>query len=166
MAWWADRDGYPITLLNEKIAFRYKSLIRTKYHNRNIDETFEPKDLKKVITLPFINNFQEQFYRIFKNSNLKIIFTYDNTIQKEILTSAKTPTPKKCKYNLVYEIKCIRCNGIYIVQTCRFLHSRMLEHARSIKNYNTNSTALAQHAHKFKHNFDFKEAKILEYEQN
>ena len=42
----------------------------------------------------------------------------------------------------------------------------MLEHARSIKNYNTNSTALAQHAHKFKHNFDFKEVKILEHEQN
>ena len=42
----------------------------------------------------------------------------------------------------------------------------MLEHARSIKNYNTNSTALAQHAHKFKHNFDFKELKILEHEQN
>ena len=42
----------------------------------------------------------------------------------------------------------------------------MLEHARSIKNYNTNSTALAQHAYKFKHNFDFKEVKILEHEQN
>ena len=42
----------------------------------------------------------------------------------------------------------------------------MLDHARSIKNYNSNSTALAQHAYKFKHNFDFKEVKILEYEQN
>ena len=42
----------------------------------------------------------------------------------------------------------------------------MLEHAKSIKNYNSNSTALAQHAYKFKHNFDFKEVKILEHEQN
>ena len=42
----------------------------------------------------------------------------------------------------------------------------MFGHARSTKNYNTNSTALAQHPHKFKHNFDFKEVKILEYEQN
>ena len=31
---------------------------------------------------------------------------------------------------------------------------------------NANSTALAQHAHKFKQSFDFKELKILEYEQN
>ena len=42
----------------------------------------------------------------------------------------------------------------------------MLEHARSIKSYNTNSTALAQHAYKFKHSFDFKEVNILEHEQN
>ena len=55
---------------------------------------------------------------------------------------------------------------IIIGQTCRFLHTRMLEHTRSIKNYNSNSTALAQHAYKFKHNFDFKEVKILEHEQN
>ena len=48
----------------------------------------------------------------------------------------------------------------------RFLHIRLLEHARSIKNYIANSTALAQPAHTFKHTFDFKEVKILEYEQN
>ena len=42
----------------------------------------------------------------------------------------------------------------------------MLEHARSIKNYNSNNTVLAQHAYEFKHSLDFKEVKILEHEQN
>ena len=97
---------------------------------------------------------------------MQIIFIYDNTIQQKILTSVKISTPKKLKYNVVYEIKCIQCNSIYIGQACRFLHTRILEHARSIKNYNANSTALAQHAHTFKHTFDFKEVKILEHEQN
>ena len=41
----------------------------------------------------------------------------------------------------------------------------MLEHARSTKNYKTNNTALAKNAHNCKHNFDFKEAKMLEQEQ-
>ena len=82
--------------------------------------------------------------------------------------SVKTATPKKLNYNFVYEIKCIQCNSIYIGQTGQFLHTRMLEHARSIENYNANSTALAQHVHTstFKHTFDFKEVKILEPEQN
>ena len=97
---------------------------------------------------------------------MKIIFTYDKTIQQKMVISVKTPTQQKLKYNVVYEIKCIQCNSIYIGQTCRFLHTRMLEHAGSIKNYNIYSTALAHHAHTFKHNFDFKEVQILEYEQN
>ena len=37
-----------------------------------------------------------------------------------------------------------------------------MKHARSIKNYEANTTAVAQHAHNFKQNFDFKEVKILE----
>ena len=82
------------------------------------------------------------------------------------INSSSLKSPTKFKYNVLYEIKCIQCNSLYIGQTCIFLHTRMLEHARSIKNYNSNSTALAQHAYKFKHNFDFKEVKILEHEQN
>ena len=112
------KNGYPLTLLNEKIANRYKYLMINKYHNKKSDETIESKDLKKIITLPYINNFQEQFYRIFTNSSLKIIFTYHNTIQQKILTSVKTPTPKKFKYNIVYEVKCIQCNSLYFGQTC------------------------------------------------
>ena len=42
----------------------------------------------------------------------------------------------------------------------------MLQHAKSITNYNANSPALAQHGHKFKHTSDFKELNILEYLQN
>ena len=73
------KNGYPLTLLNEKIAYRYKYLLINKYHNKKLDKTIESKEFKKkIITLPYINNFQEQFHRIFKNSNLQIIFTYDN----------------------------------------------------------------------------------------
>ena len=73
------KNGYPLVLLNEKIANRCRFLMNNKYHNNNTNEIIETKELTKIITLPCINNFQEQFYRIFKNSNLQIIFTYDNT---------------------------------------------------------------------------------------
>ena len=42
----------------------------------------------------------------------------------------------------------------------------MLEHARSSKNYKTNTIALAPHVHNFKYNFDFKEVTILEQKHN
>ena len=127
------KNGYPLTLLNEKIANRYKYLLTDRYHNKKLDETIESKENKKIITSPYINNFQEHFHRIFKNSNLQIIFTYDNTIQQKILKSVKTPTATKFKYNVVYKIKCIQCNSLYIGQTCRFLHTRMLNFSRLIK---------------------------------
>ena len=66
-----------------------------KYFDKITNEITEIEELKKIITLPHIYNFQKQFYRIFKNSNFRIIFTYDNTIQQKILLSVKTTTPKK-----------------------------------------------------------------------
>ena len=41
----------------------------------------------------------------------------------------------------------------------------MLEHARSDKN-KENKTALAEHAFTYKHSFDFKKTKILDFENN
>ena len=75
------------------------------------------------------------------------------------------PTQKKFKYNIIYEINCIQCNKKYIGQTCRFLHTRLLENARSVKN-EENKTALAEHAITYKHSFDFKNTKILDIENN
>ena len=72
---------------------------------------------------------------------------------------------KQKEYNIIYEINCIQCKKKYIGQTCRFLHNRLLEHARSIKN-KENKTALAEHAITNKHSFDFKNTKILDFENN
>ena len=63
------KNRYPLVLLNEKIANRYKLLMSNKYRNKNTNEIIEIEELKKINTLPYINNFNEQFYRIFKNSN-------------------------------------------------------------------------------------------------
>ena len=60
-------------------------------------------------------------------------------------------------------MNCIQCNKKYIGETCRFLHNRLLEHARSVKNKD-NKTALAEHATSYKHSFDFKNTKILDTE--
>ena len=85
--------------------------------------------------------------------------------KKKILATLKDKTQTKFKYNIIYEINCIQCNKKYIGQTCLFLHNRLLEHARSIKN-KENKTALAKHAITNKHSFDFKNTNILYFENN
>ena len=64
-------------------------------------------------------------------------------------------------YNVMWQ-----CIGQCIGQTGRFSHTGIIEHARSIKNYKINTTALAQYVHNFEHSFDFKVAKILEQKDN
>ena len=120
---------------------------------------------RKIITFPYIQNFQEQLCKILKKSKLQIIFTIENTLQKKMFPTLKDKTQKKFKNNIIYEITCIQCNKKYIGQTCRFLHNRLLEHARSVKN-KENKTALAEHATTYKHSFDFNNTKILDTENN
>ena len=56
-------------------------------------------------------------------------------------------------------------NEKYIGQTCCFLHNRLLEDAGSVIN-KENKTALAEHAITYKHSFDLKNIKILDFENN
>ena len=100
-----------------------------------------------------------------KNYTSDKIFTIENTFQKKMFPTLKDRTQKKFKYNVIYEIHCIQCDKKYIEQTCRFLHNRLLEHARSVNN-KENKTALAEHATSYKHSFDFKNTKILDTENN
>ena len=51
------KNGYPLDLLNDKIATRYKLLMNNKFGKNNINNTSEIKDFKKIITLPYIHNF-------------------------------------------------------------------------------------------------------------
>ena len=74
------------TIISLDIVSMYTNIT---WGNKNTNEIIETKELKKIINLPYINNFQEQFYRIFKNSNLQIIFTNDNTVQQKMLMLTK-----------------------------------------------------------------------------
>ena len=67
--------------------------------------------------------------------------------------------------NIIYETNCIQCNKKYIRQACRFLHNRLLENARSVKN-KENKTVLAEHATTYKHFSDFKNTTILDIEND
>ena len=151
------KSGYPLECLNEKIFERFKKLIANLHKTNEVCEIYniDFRESRKVITFTYIPNFQEQLCRIFKKTKLQIIFTIENSFQKKLFPTLKDRTQKKFKYNVIYEINCIQCNKKYIGQTCRFLHNRLLEHARSVKN-NENKTALPEHATSYKHSFDFK----------
>ena len=161
------KNGYPLELLNEKIFQRYREIISSQQKTFSINKIhdIDNQENRKIITFPYIQNFQEKLCRIFETSKLQIIFTIENTLQKKMFPTLKDKTQTIFKYKINYEINCIQCNKKYIGQTCRFIHKRLLEHARSVKN-KEKKTALAEHAITYKHSFDFKNTKILDFENN
>ena len=85
------KNDYPLELLNEKILERYKKLIANLHKTNPVCEIYDVdfRESRKVITFPYIQNFQEQLCRIFKKSKLQIIFTIENTFQKKIFPTLR-----------------------------------------------------------------------------
>ena len=72
----------------KKIFERYKKLITNQHKTSQVCEIYniDYRESRKVITFPYIQNFQEQLCRIFKKTKLQIIFTIENSFQKKIVS--------------------------------------------------------------------------------
>lgn len=74
-----------------------------------------------------------------------------------------TIDPKK-RSNVVYKITCGSCPATYIGETKRYLGTRLKEHARYIKNENTNSVIFRHISENEGHFFDFGSAQVVDVE--
>ena len=78
---------------------------------------------------------------LFKDTNIKVSFTTDNTIGKRLTTKHK---------NGVYQLTCPNCEKKYTGQTGRHFKVRFQEHLRDYKHEN-NRSKFAQHLLENKH---------------
>lgn len=68
--------------------------------------------------------------------------------------------------NIVYKINCGYREGTYISETKQLLYKNMAQNKNSIRNNNTNATALLKHPLEFQHKYDYSNIKILETGNN
>jgi hypothetical protein len=79
--------------------------------------------------------------KLFKNTNLRIAYKTNNTLQKHL--EVKNIDPDKYSHSGIYEMKCNSCHLKYIGQTGRNFKTRYKEHIHAI---HTNKTSkYAQH---------------------
>ena len=69
----------------------------------------------------------------------------------------------------IYEIPCLDCDQVYIGETKRSFSTRQKEHKRDVRNaasgiIKDSSTALCKHATFQKHELDWQNSKILDFE--
>ena len=81
--------------------------------------------------------------KLFKNRNVKIAFTTDNTIGKRLTMKQETPQ-SKYESSGVYQLTCPECKIKYTGQTGRPFKVRFQEHLQHFK-YNNNRSKFAQH---------------------
>ena len=76
------------------------------------------------------------------------------------------PIDENEKAGLVYEIPCKDCSKVYISETKRTLNDRTKEHKKACKNNEPEKSAWCEHALNQDHIIDWKNRKILHYEDN
>ena len=81
--------------------------------------------------------------KLFKNTNVKVAFTTDNTIGKHLTIKQETPQ-NKYERSGVYQLTCPECKMKYTGQTGRPCKVRFQEHLWDYK-YNYNRSKFAQH---------------------
>jgi hypothetical protein len=149
-------NNYPKKLINNT----FKARINKFYNSLQAQNT--KKNEKQVyLTLPYINGLSQPLQTLFKKQNITVCHKACNLLSN-CFSKLKSKTPKNKKSNVIYQIPCNDCSGLYIGQTSQYLENRLKGHKYDKKN----TTALTKHELSKKHTFDYNNTKILKTENN
>jgi len=127
-----------------------QQILKNNGHNNETSEnwfrTRKPKqDITKYDGAKFTYTGKETqtVTKVFMNSNIKIVYSTINTIEKLLTTRHQQ---YKCKYEKcgIYQITCPTCNMRYIGKTGRPFKVRFREHLHDFK-YRNGKSRFAQH---------------------
>ena len=150
-------NNYPQKLIN-KI---FKERIHKFYNSTENNKKREKKLNSKYISIPYVNELSENLQKLFKKYDINICHKNFNLLSKNF-SKLKAKTPMNKKSNIIYQIPCNNCSGIYIGQTSQYLENRLKSHKYDKKN----KTALNNHERTKNHTFNFEKTKILKSENN
>lgn len=131
------------------------NVIHTILHNNGYDSsttdrvTKQIKDKKKKektgrwIKFTYVGKETRAITKAFKNTNINVAFSVNNTIGK-LLTTRKHHKKQKYDNCGIYQLTCPTCSKKYIGQTGRPFKTRFQEHFRDFK-YKNNKSSFAQH---------------------
>lgn len=111
------KNGYP-KKFSKKIIDDY--LLRLKTKNCHPELSCNAKYFK----FPYINGLTQMIRRILEDDDHKIA-TYNNNTSRILFSKLKDKIEMKDKTNVIYEIPCSDCDGVYIGQTKQNLEKRI-----------------------------------------
>lgn len=151
------KNNYPIKLINTIL-----------YNNResNYNSHQNTDNQVKYFGLPHIRNLTPSLIKLLSTNNQKLV-SYNTKTINNIFSKLKDKTPQLSRSNVVYRIHCNDCKDVYIGQTKQYISRRLQNHKQDCfekHRQKREKTALAKHHFEKDHNFDLKQADILETE--
>ena len=116
-------------LEDEKYPNWFIQKIFNRFKFNKIEEQEKSKNYKEIVTLPYLPDILKILNRIKQN-----IRVYTNPLQttKQILLNLKDSIESKQQPEVIDEILCLHCDGIYISETGRKFCTRCKKHMRDV----------------------------------
>ena len=112
------------------------------------------------VSLPYIKGCSERISRVLKRFNIKSHYKPINKLIN-IFGLPKDPVEQNKKCGVVYEVPCSECNKVYVGQTGNSLDTRLKQHQAACRLFQTDKSALAQHAIEADHRIGWSNAKVV-----
>jgi len=163
-------NGYPLSLIFEKINHRLKSLIYNKGNQSvnqsitNMNSTLETNN-RKILVLPYIQKMSELVASVVDKSQYITGYRVLNNLRGCIRVH-KDSNNLLSNNNVVYKISCKDCSASYVGQTKRQLKTRIREHSSNIRSSLSRHSVITDHILEFSHSFDWENVQILDSEPN
>lgn len=156
------QNSYPKSMIR-KILYTQNSRAFNNTINQNTNST---QNLMNYASLPYYSNLTDKIIKIFKAENIVVARKTIKSVEK-VFSKLKDKTKLLNNSNVVYEIKCLTCEKVYLGQTSQNLRNRISLHKSDIKG-NKQRCALTTHVidNTPPHKMDFDNIKILDKEQN
>ena len=161
-------NGYQAKQINKIIRNKRNSQLHSTLpaisHNnplpipQNSNNTNNPQI--KYVAAPYIKGTSERMNRVLQRENI-VLANKPSTSLKSKLSHLKDPIPPETRNNVIYQIPCRDCSGVYIGETGRNISKRTSEHKQAVQRRDPNSQ-VSQHITQNLHQMDWAEAKILD----
>ncbi|GAA54271.1 hypothetical protein CLF_113233, partial [Clonorchis sinensis] len=165
-----DRTAAQIEVINKLRGSGYPaSLIRRQLRRVLVPVEKPKREWLGTAVIPYKPGTSETIRRILNTANIRVGFQRGNTL-RSALVQLKDRLPANRTRDCVYKIKCSDCIKVYIGQTARELHTRIVEHKRKINKPPRNAdeyrallkdSAIAEHALDTGHKIDLENVEVL-----
>ncbi|GAA55820.1 cationic amino acid transporter 3 [Clonorchis sinensis] len=165
-----DRTAAQIEVINKLRGSGYPaSLIRRQLRRMFVPVAKPKREWLGTAVIPYKPGTSETIRRILNTVNISVGFQRGNTL-RSALVQLKYRLPANRTRDCVYKIKCSDCIKVYIGQTARELHTRIVEHKRKINKPPRNvdeyrallkDSAIAEHVLDTGHKIDLENVEVL-----